>query len=1115
MSFIHSEQVTWYPKFGCALLAVGSDGNGGRGSCTEVNEFTLYMVSLDAWSHRLHSSPSDIQPTAVCKAHTLEGCGDVVISEYPQLLSMVETLQAQSQQDRSEGKKGLQHTPAFMLAVVKDALSVLALQRSSGISTKTSGPNRDPLTRTFAQGGYTDVGQHTGSFPRDTSWPLVRETFKAVLAKFSAGDSDAPVQFRCLFDTMMARFELWLLRRQVDIVTPSAASATMLNSCMTMLASACLKGGQLAARGYSITGFEAACLEVRARLAAAASVRAVAVAKEFELPRTSTIAYKQMTGVIPEAELPVAVGGGLAAARLRSAANLGSLPVLPAGSSFTTLLAFLADETLWLPTATSKDVLQQLALCCVEQELFGKAASGFNNVSLSCSEVDALVEVVDRDRAQLHAFHESAASQAVMQAGLRSRELLVVWVAYCFTHAATCTEHPVLLKYGAALRYVDLRHLVLSDKAAVDAALSVGAYLPQHTAVVAGTAVAGNAVFSLRDGSEATLCMALEYAEGDPAMGKGTATPLGDPIELEGLNQAFRRSTDERAFCALGSVKSNIGHTVMAAGAAGVIKTALALFERRLPPTLHFTATNPKMDFAGSPFVVNDQLRPWPAQEGPRRAGVSSFGVGGTNAHVILEEAPARAPSDPSVGAQLLLLCARTPSALGTVLVQLGAHLERAPEANLADIAWTLAHGRKPFARRAHVVADTVEEAAAKGQVLTKLEDPQFIHAYTQSAATDPSHGMRFELPRFNLGFELRQRQLVSLEYSGYKLSKRQQLVTRVVDQLCSTDGNVRSALYTLPDFHQYLLLQRIPCKDVLVGDRRADSIALVLVGRVVSAKGSLQHAESSVRISRDSSSSAKLQSPIIGVGISEGKVSQSSSSGGGGGGLVMSLEEEMHLELKDSWHAFHSSPTARHVVKGTEEVILDKQSQVKEARSRMQAQLLQAVAQIPRSVGRCGASFRMMQASATAPIPGLLDLTRVAWKPQLLKDFNPFLSDASCKNIHQGVLVWLQLCVLEDRLSRLHMIAAGGDDLLPMLIQELLVHRTWDVAQHPQWLVFEAEGQLQIRPAQHWIANHLIENPGAITQLNMGEGKTRVILPMLVLHWADGSKVGWRSLVD
>lgn len=343
---------------------------------------------------------------------------------------------------------------------------------------------------------------------------------QAVLAKFSAGDSDAPVQFRCLFDTMMARFELWLLRRQVDIVTPSAASATMLNSCMTMLASACLKGGQLAARGYSITGFEAACLEVRARLAAAASVRAVAVAKEFELPRTSTIAYKQMTGVIPEAELPVAVGGGLAAARLRSAANLGSLPVLPAGSSFTTLLAFLADETLWLPTATSKDVSQQLALCCVEQELFGKAASGFNNVSLSCSEVDAMVEVVDRYRAQLHAFHESAASQAVMQAGLRSRELLVVWVAYCFTHAATCTEHPVLLKYGAALRYVDLRHLVLSDKAAVDAALSVGAYLQQHTAVVAGTAVAGNAVFSLRDGSEATLCMALEYAEGDPSMGE-------------------------------------------------------------------------------------------------------------------------------------------------------------------------------------------------------------------------------------------------------------------------------------------------------------------------------------------------------------------------------------------------------------------------------------------------------------------------------------------------------------------------------------------------------------------------------------------------------------------
>ncbi len=195
----------------------------------------------------------------------------------------------------------------------------------------------------------------------------------------------------------------------------------------------------------------------------------------------------------------------------------------------------------------------------------------------------------------------------------------------------------------------------------------------------------------------------------------GTATPIGDPIEIEGLVKAFRCSTGDRGFCRLGSLKSNVGHLVIAAGVAGVIKTALALAERRIPPTLHFRAPNPAIDFAHSPFVVNDQLCEWTAEIGvPRRAGVSSFGVGGTNAHVVLEEAPALPSSEPAQGPQLLVLSARTSAALSAAATRLAAHLAERTELNLADVAWTLAVGRKSFPHRLSLVADDAADAIAQ-----------------------------------------------------------------------------------------------------------------------------------------------------------------------------------------------------------------------------------------------------------------------------------------------------------------------------------------------------------------------------------------------------------------
>ena len=197
----------------------------------------------------------------------------------------------------------------------------------------------------------------------------------------------------------------------------------------------------------------------------------------------------------------------------------------------------------------------------------------------------------------------------------------------------------------------------------------------------------------------------------------GTATAMGDPIEVAALTQAFRATTARTQFCAVGSIKSNAGHMDTAAGAAGLIKAALALHHEAIPPSLHFATPNPEIDFAASPFFVATEHRAWPRREAsPRRAAVSSFGVGGTNAHVILEEAPVVAASDPSPRWQLLLVSARSEAALGRATEALRAHLAQHPELPLADVAYTLQAGRVPFAhRRAVVCADTADAIAALG----------------------------------------------------------------------------------------------------------------------------------------------------------------------------------------------------------------------------------------------------------------------------------------------------------------------------------------------------------------------------------------------------------------
>ncbi len=195
----------------------------------------------------------------------------------------------------------------------------------------------------------------------------------------------------------------------------------------------------------------------------------------------------------------------------------------------------------------------------------------------------------------------------------------------------------------------------------------------------------------------------------------GTGTTLGDPIEVEALTEAFAAGdvgASQAPWCALGSVKTNVGHLDAAAGVTGLIKTALALKHQTLPPSLHFEQPNPAIRFEGSPFRVNTQAMPWPRGEHPRRAGVSAFGIGGTNVHVVLEEAPAGAPSSGTDGWSVLPLSARSEAALMQQRRELSEHLRGQPDASLADVAHTLQQGRHVFAWRSAVVADAPGGAA-------------------------------------------------------------------------------------------------------------------------------------------------------------------------------------------------------------------------------------------------------------------------------------------------------------------------------------------------------------------------------------------------------------------
>ncbi|MCB9656332.1 MAG: KR domain-containing protein [Sandaracinaceae bacterium] len=280
-------------------------------------------------------------------------------------------------------------------------------------------------------------------------------------------------------------------------------------------------------------------------------------------------------------------------------------------------------------------------------------------------------------------------------------------------------------------------------------------------AVIRGTAVNNDGAKKVNylapsvDGQAACVVEALGVA-GVPARSveyiecHGTGTALGDPIEVEALTQGFRTQTEERGFCQLGSIKTNIGHLDTAAGVIGLIKATLALKHAQIPPSLGYEKPNPAIDFESSPFRVASQLSAWPAPaQHPRRAAVNSLGVGGTNAHVVLQEPPGLPePEPPKRTTQLITLSARTRSSLDAQSQRLAAHLldhaqrqeagdgaDEPSELSLADVAFTLHHGRRAFGERRVLAASSLREAAE----LLQAGDPQRVFTHTALRGTTES----------------------------------------------------------------------------------------------------------------------------------------------------------------------------------------------------------------------------------------------------------------------------------------------------------------------------------------------------------------------------------------
>jgi amino acid adenylation domain-containing protein len=326
----------------------------------------------------------------------------------------------------------------------------------------------------------------------------------------------------------------------------------------------------------------------------------------------------------------------------------------------------------------------------------------------------------------------------------------------------------------------------------------------------------------------------------------GTGTPLGDPIEVAALTKAFREGgADKNAFCALGTGKTHIGHLDCAAGVTGLIKTVQQLRHGKIPGLLHFKAPNPRIDFTNSPFYPNDRELEWKAGEKPRIAGVSAFGVGGTNAHIVVEEAPAAPASTPGRKQETLVLSARSATALDTMSRRLADHLEN-ENPPLADVANTLATGRRAFTHRRSIVASDINEAIRKlreeaRETIAPATAPKvaFLFPGQGSQYTGMTRGIYDSEPAFRTTLDECATLLLPLIHHDirstlYPSDQEQQDAERDIHRTALTQPCIFAVEYSLAK----LWISRGVTPSLLIGHSIGEYVAAVLAGSLT-----LEHA--------------------------------------------------------------------------------------------------------------------------------------------------------------------------------------------------------------------------------------------------------------------------------
>jgi len=416
----------------------------------------------------------------------------------------------------------------------------------------------------------------------------------------------------------------------------------------------------------------------------------------------------------------------------------------------------------------------------------------------------------------------------------------------------------------------------------------------------------------------------------------GTGTRLGDPVEVLALTKAFREGTTRNNYCAIGSVKTNVGHLSGAAGVTSLIKTVLALENGLILPSLHFKRPNPKIDFANSPFFVNTELTEWKTNKMPRRAGVSSFGMGGTNVHAVLEEAPALEPSGPSRPMQLLLLSAKTDAALEVATTNLVDHLRQYPDLNLADVAYTLQTGRRAFGHRrvamCRDLGDAVETLAACNprRVFTdtpQIQDRPVAFMFTGQGAqyvnmaldlyqTEPIFCKQVdvcsELLQPHLGFDLRE--------ALYPDARRLYVNEDATRQLNKTMVT-QPALFVIEYALAQLWMSWGVCPRAMIGHSIGEYVAACLAGvfsledalALVAARGRLMQALPSGSMIAVPLSETEME-PFLGADLSIAAVNASSRSiVSGSTEAIETLQnrlEEQGVTCRRLYtsHAFHSA---------------------------------------------------------------------------------------------------------------------------------------------------------------------------------------------------------------